>query len=158
MKATLAVFLLTVSSAAQMTNAGLLKLDREFAQATTKEHLNGWMNYMMDSTVIFAPQHYSGNLDGKEAIRSRYRDLFTMSDFKMDWTPMSAQILPSTATGYTKGTFHWVIPNSPCKCVNDWHGTYLAVWEEENSAAGKWKHKALLPSLDATSLSCGCGS
>ena len=157
MKATLAVFLLTVSSAAQMTNASLLKLDREFAQATKKEHLDGWMNYMMDSTVIFAPQHYSGNLDGKEAIRSRYRDLFTMPNFKMDWIPMSAQLL-STATGYTKGTFRWVIPNSPCKCANDWHGTYLAVWEEENCAGGKWKLKALLPSLDPTSLSCGCGS
>jgi ketosteroid isomerase-like protein len=158
MKTTLALFLLTVSSAAQMTNARLLKLDQQFAQATTKEHLDGWMRYIMDSTVIFAPQHYSGNLDGKEAIRTRYQDLFATPDFKMNWRPTSAQVLPSGATGYTKGTFHWVIPYSPCKCVSDWHGTYLAVWEEEDSAGGKWKLKALLPSLDATSSSCGCGS
>jgi ketosteroid isomerase-like protein len=112
---------------------------------------------MMDYTVIFGPQGYSQIVSGKEQIRTFYQELFSMPDFKMNWTPMSAQLLPSRATGYTRGTFHWIMPNSRCKCVNDWHGTYLAVWEEENPG-GKWKLKALFPSVDANSVGCGCGS
>jgi len=53
MKIAIAVLVLTVSSAAQMTNATLLALDRAFAKVTTTEHFDGWMKYMMDDTVIF---------------------------------------------------------------------------------------------------------
>lgn len=157
MKIAIAVLVVTVSSAAQMTNATLLALDRAFARVTTTDHFDGWMKYMTDHTVIFGPQGYSQIASGKEQIRTFYQELFSMPDFKMNWTPMSAQILPSGATGYTRGTFHWIMPNSKCKCVNDWHGSYLAVWEEENPV-GKWKLKALFPSVDANSVSCGCGS
>jgi len=158
MRVAIAVLLFAISSAAQMTNAALLKLDREFAQATAKEHFDGWMRYMMDYTVIFGPQGDSHIADGKEEIRKHYHDRFSMPHFKMNWTPMSAQVLPSGTTGYTKGTFHWVIPQNPCTCEDNWHGTYLAVWEEDPGAGGKWKLKALFPSLDATSTGCGCGS
>ena len=158
MKIAIALFVLTLSSAtAQMTNAALLRLDREFSKATTTEHLDGWMKYMMDYSVIFGPQGYSQIVAGKEQIRTFYQELFSMPDFAMNWTPMSAQILASGSTGYTRGTFHWIMPNSRCKCENDWHGTYLAVWEEENPG-GKWKLKALFPSVDAKSVGCGCGS
>jgi ketosteroid isomerase-like protein len=114
MKVTIAVLLFTVSAAAQMTNAALLKLDREFAQATASEHLDGWMKYMMDYTVIFGTQGESQIVSGKEEIRTYYRELFSRPDFKMNWTPMSAQLLPTGATGYTRGTFHWVMPNNRC--------------------------------------------
>src|SRR6185312_5929428 len=158
MKVTIAVLLFTISAGAQMTNAALLKLDREFAKATANEHLDGWMRYMMDYTVIFGTQGESQIVGGKEEIRTYYRDLFSRPDFKMNWTPISAQLLPTGATGYTTGTFHWVMPNSTCNCVNDWHGTYLAAWEKEGLPGGKWKLKALFPSADANSMSCGCGS
>jgi len=158
MKAMIAVLLFTIPAVAQMKEPDLLKLDREFAQATASEHLDGWMRYMMDYTVIFGPQGYSQIVSGKEEIRAYYRDLFSTQEFKVEWTPVSAHLLPSGATGYTTGTFHWVMPNKSCKCVSDWHGTYLAVWEKEQSTGVQWKIKALFPSADPNSLSCGCGS
>jgi hypothetical protein len=48
MKVILSLLLLSVSAMAQMTQAGLLKLDRAFAQATSERRLNGWMSYMME--------------------------------------------------------------------------------------------------------------
>lgn len=70
MKVTIAVLLFTISAGAQMTNAALLKLDREFAKATANEHLDGWMRYMMDYTVIFGTQGESQIVGGKEEIRT----------------------------------------------------------------------------------------
>jgi ketosteroid isomerase-like protein len=96
MKIAIAVLVLTVSSAAQMTNATLLALDRAFAKVTTTEHFDGWMKYMMDDTVIFGPQGYSQIVSGKEQIRIFYQELFSMPDFKMNWTPMSAYVLVIT--------------------------------------------------------------
>jgi hypothetical protein len=43
--------LFSVSATAQMTQAALLKLDRDFVQATAEKRLDGWMRYMMDPTV-----------------------------------------------------------------------------------------------------------
>jgi ketosteroid isomerase-like protein len=113
---------------------------------------------MTDYTVIFGPQGYSQIVGGKEEIRTLYRDLFSRPDFKMNWTPMSAHLLHSGETGYTTGTFHWVMPNTSCSCVNDWHGTYLAVWDKEGFQRGKWKLKALFPSAEGKSVSCGCSA
>jgi ketosteroid isomerase-like protein len=158
MRTVMAIFLLTLSAAAQMTTAALLKLDKDFAQATEGERLEGWMKYMMEPTVIFGVQHTDQRIAGKQEIRAYYHDLFAMSDFQMSWVPTKARLLPSRMTGYTVGTFHWVIPNSQCKCVNDWHGTYVAIWEEEARAGGNWKLKALFPSTDRASVGCGCGS
>jgi ketosteroid isomerase-like protein len=157
MNSLLVLLLLSVPATGQMNQAGLLKLDRDFAKATSEKRLDGWMRYMMESTVVFGPPRSVQHIVGKEEIRNYYRDMFGMPDFNMSWTPMSAQILPTGTTGYTRGTFHWFMPNDVCKCVNDWHGTYLAVWEEE-SLDGHWKLKALFPSLDTKSVSCGCGS
>ena len=57
MKVILSLLLLSISAMAQMSQSGLLKLDRAFAQATSEKRLDGWMSYMMDSTVVFGPQH-----------------------------------------------------------------------------------------------------
>jgi len=154
----LAFLLFSVSAAAQMTEAALLKLDLGFARATSEKRLDGWMRYMMDPTVIFGPPHSAQRIVGKEEIRSYYREMFAMPDFNMSWTPETAEVLSSGRIGYTKGTFHWVSPNYRCHCVNDWRGTYLAVWEEEQCPQGEWKLKALFPSLEEGSVSCGCGS
>lgn len=158
MKAVMVLLMFCVSATAQMTQAGLLKLDREFAKATSEKRLDGWMRYMMDSTVVFGPPHSAQRIVGREEIRNYYRDMFGMPDFNMSWTPSTAQLLPSGQTGYTMGTFHWVSPNYKCRCVNDWHGTYLAVWEEEQCPGGQWKLKALFPSPEEGSSGCGCGS
>jgi ketosteroid isomerase-like protein len=149
--------LFSVSATAQMTQTALLKLDREFARVTAEKRLDGWMRYMMDSTVIFGPPHTAQRIVGSEEIRDYYRDMFAMPDFKMSWTPRTARLLPSGQTGYTRGTFHWVSPNYKCHCVNDWRGTYLAVWEQE-SPRDEWKLKALFPSVEEGSSGCGCGS
>jgi ketosteroid isomerase-like protein len=156
MRTIAALFLLTLSAAAQMTSDALLKFDKQFAQATDRERLEGWMKYMMEPTVIFGTQHTDQRIVGKEEIRGYYRDLFSIPDFRMTWMPTTARILASGMTGYTEGTFHWVIPNTQCKCVNDWRGTYVAIWEEEDHAGGNWKLKALSPSVDDSSRSCGC--
>jgi hypothetical protein len=55
MKALLVLLMFSISATAQMNEAGLLKLDREFAKATSEKRLDGWMRYMMDSTVVFGP-------------------------------------------------------------------------------------------------------
>jgi ketosteroid isomerase-like protein len=158
MKATLVLLLFSATAVAQTTNSALLKLDRDFAQATSEKRLDGWMKFMMDSTVVFGPPHSAQRIVGREEIRSYYQDMFAMPDFSMNWTPEAAQVLATGTTGYTTGTFHWVSPNYKCRCVNDWHGTYLAVWEEEQCPGGAWKLKALFPSLDKSSVGCGCGS
>ncbi len=157
MKAVLIILLLSHITAAQMTSAALLKLDRDFARATSEKQLDTWMNYMMDSTVIFGPSNSSGHFVGKEEIRSYYKDLFAMPDFSMSLKPESAEILPSGQTGYTKGSFQWTIPDHKCRCTNELRGTYLAVWEKEPCPQpnGPWKLKALFPAPEDGSV-CGC--
>ena len=157
MKPVLVLLMLAISATAQMSKSGLLKLDDEFAKATSEKLLDRCVSFMMDSTVLFGPPYYSELIVGREEIRNYYRKMFSSPGFKMNATPRVAEVLPSGQTGYTRGTFHWVIPNDKCHCINDWHGTYLAVWEEE-SPKGKWKLKALFPSTEDGSLGCGCGS
>jgi ketosteroid isomerase-like protein len=157
MRVLLVFLLLTVSVRAQMTTAALLKMDRDFQRATSEKGLDGWMSYMMDSTVIFGPPTSAQRIVGREEIQDYYRTFFEMSDFRMSWIPKSASILRSGNTGYTRGTFHWILPNRGCNCVNDWKGTYLAVWELDSRISGKWKLKALFPSVDG-GTGCGCGS
>jgi ketosteroid isomerase-like protein len=157
MKALLALLLFSISAAAQMTESALLQLDRDFAQATSEKRLDGWMKYMMETTVIFGPPNSLWRLAGKEEIQHYYREAFAMPDFSMRWTPKSAQLLPSGNTGYTTGTFQWVSKEGKCHCLNDLHGTYLAVWEREPCPdPGPWKLKALFPSAEAGSVACGC--
>jgi ketosteroid isomerase-like protein len=158
MRVLLAFVLLTVSATAQMTTGALLKMDHDFQQSTSERRLDGWMSYMMDSTVIFGPPTSAQRIVGKEEIQSYYRTFFAMPDFSMRWMPQKAVILPSGETGYTSGTFHWILPNHGCNCINDWKGTYLAVWELDSRISGKWKIKALFPSIEKGSTSCGCGS
>jgi ketosteroid isomerase-like protein len=159
MKAVLAVLLLSIAAAGQMTEGRLLKLDQDFAEATAKKHVEGLMDYTMDSTVIFwynSPMRTSG----PQEIQSYFRQLFATPGFLMTWIPQTAELLPSGMTGYTKGTFHWVIPNPGCHCAADWHGTYLAVWERKPcpDLDPPWKLKALFPSLEEGSIGgCGCG-
>jgi ketosteroid isomerase-like protein len=153
MKAVLFFLLLSHTAAAQMTRAALLQLDRDFAYATSERQLDRWMNYMMDSTVIFRPSS-TGHFVGKEEIRSYYGDLFAMPDFSMSFRPESAEILPSGGMGYTKGKFQWTIPDHGCQCVNELRGTYLAVWERDPSS-NAWKLKALFPDPEGGS-GCGC--
>jgi len=165
MKTTIVVFLLTISAAGQMTRPALLQLDGDFARATAEGHLDGWMKYMMASTVIFqvalpqllrGPQFTEQMIVGKEEIRSYYQRMFAMPNFTMLWTPTDAQVLPSATIGFTKGTFRWTFLYQLCNCTLDWHGTYLAVWEQDPAEVAKWKLKALFPSLEA-STACGCG-
>jgi len=158
MKTVLVVLLFSAAAAAQMTEARLLKLDQDFAQATANKHLDGFMEYMMDSTAIF---WYNSSLrtSGPQEIQSHFRELFATPGFVMAWTPQTAELLPSGMTGYTKGTFHWVIPNEGCHCAADWHGTYLAVWERKPcpNLDAPWKLKALFPSLEEGSVGgCAC--
>jgi ketosteroid isomerase-like protein len=157
MRVLLAFLLFTVSATAQMTTAALLKMDRDFQRATSEKRLDGWMSYMMDSTVIFGPPTSAQRIVGKEEIQDYYRTFFAMPNFRMSWTPKKAVILPSGETGYTSGTFHWILPNPGCHCVNDWKGTYLAVWELDSHISGEWKLKALFPSIEGGS-GCGCAS
>ena len=103
MKVVLLILLLAHLAAAQMTEAALLQLDRDFALATSEKRLDRWMNFMMDSTVIFGPSGSTGHFVGKEEIRSYYGSLFAMSDFSISLKPESTEILPSGRTGYTKG-------------------------------------------------------
>ena len=157
MKAMTAILLFSVSAIAQMTPAALLKLDREFAQATSEKRLDGWMSYMMQTTVIFGPPNSLSRLVGKDEIQRFYSDAFAVPDFSMRWTPKRAQLLPSGNTGYTMGTFQWVSKEGKCHCRNDLHGTYLAVWEREpGSNPGQWKLKALFPSAEKGSVGCAC--
>jgi hypothetical protein len=68
MKAVFVIVSFSISVAAQMTNADLLKLDRDFAQETSKKRLDGWMNYIMQSTVIFGPPNSTQRVARKEEI------------------------------------------------------------------------------------------
>jgi ketosteroid isomerase-like protein len=158
MRIMVAVFVLSLAAAGQMTESRLLKLDQDFAQATGKRQVDGMMDYVMDSTVIFwynSPMRTSG----PDEIRRHFQELFATPGFVMTWTPQTAELLPTGVTGYTTGTFHWVIPNPGCRCAADWHGTYLAVWERKPcpDLNPPWKLKALFPSLGEGSIGgCGC--
>jgi len=85
MKTVLALLLFSISAVAQMTEADLLQLDRDFAQATSEKRLDGWMKYMMEPTVIFGPPNSTWRLLGMEEIRSYYKEMFAMPDFTMRW-------------------------------------------------------------------------
>jgi hypothetical protein len=73
MKTLIALLLFSVSAVAQMTESALLQLDRDFAQATSEKRLDGWMKYMMDTTVIFGPPNSLSRLVGKFGITTRRR-------------------------------------------------------------------------------------
>src|ERR1700693_4293581 len=52
MKPVLVLLMLAISATAQMSKAGLLKLDDEFAKATSEKLLDRCVSFMMDSTVL----------------------------------------------------------------------------------------------------------
>jgi len=130
----------------------LLRLDRAFARATLDHGLDGWMSHLSDTVVVSLSEPMEP-IGGWRNVHKHFSTLFAIPGFTMRWRPGEAHVFSSGKTGYSAGTYQFVIPNPLCKCVNDERGTYVIVWRR--SETGEWKVKAFVPSVES-GTGCGC--
>lgn len=127
----MAVMLLTAAlSAAQTGSAALLKADRDFAQAVAEKGLDGWMEFMAESSVRLG----SPPVVGKDAIRTAMAKTF--ANVKLKWTPTHAELFKGGDLGYTVGNYEAIRPSQKGESVTA-RGTYLTVWQKQPD--GSWK-------------------
>lgn len=129
------VLLFCASAFAQSSNdnaAPLLQADRDFNAATSAHGLDGWMQFMSDETVLQRDKAYIG----LAAIRAELAQDWANPDFKLTWTPTSAQLFDSGKMGFTTG--NWELRSKDAKGNKiGLKGQYLTVWKKQKD--GSWK-------------------
>ena len=112
--------------------APLLQADRDFNAATSARRLDGWMAFMTDQTVLQRDKAYIG----RDAIRRELAEDWSSPDYKLTWTPTSAQLFDSGNMGFTTGD--WQLHAKDAKGNKlALKGQYLTVWKKQKD--GSWK-------------------
>ncbi len=130
--AMLLVSFLSLTAAEKRENE-LMKIDREFNDAVSARHLDGWMEYMADNAVLLRSGQQP--VVGKEAIRNAMGVPFNNPNFSLTWEPSRAKIFRGGKMGYTVGRWTRTVKDGGQTKVA--HGTYITVWEKQPD--GAWK-------------------
>ena len=113
---------------------GLLKTDREWAQAAATRDLERIVSYWTEDAVIYSPGE--APVSGKQAIRLYVSESLKMPGFAIIWTPMQAEVSRSGDLGYTTGTNAITVPTAEGG-VTTLAGRYVTVWKKASD--GKWR-------------------
>jgi len=113
---------------------GLLKTDKEWAQAAGTKDLERIVSYWTDDAVILSPGE--APVEGKDAIRKWVGGSLEMPDFAVTWTPVRVEVSESGDLGYTIGDNAFTIP-LPDGGTTQVKGRYVTVWRK--GADGKWR-------------------
>jgi ketosteroid isomerase-like protein len=125
------LFLVVAVGILPAQSSELMNADIAFCEATRERGLDGWMSF-------FADDAYKGEplVQGREALRKVYSDLFTPRELDFRWTPAHSEIFPSGELGYTSGRYTYAFTDKNGVRMRR-TGSYLTVWRKQ--ADGSWK-------------------
>lgn len=125
----------SIVSAQRNGDAGseqLMKLEAEFAKTTSEKGLDGFMSYFADEGYDLP--NGGEIVQGKENIRKAIGPWGP--DFKLEWTPVKAEMAASGDLGYTFGNYVATSKDKDGKLVKR-YGKYVTIWKKQ--ADGSWK-------------------
>lgn len=106
----------------------LMELDREFAAATQKEGIDGWVKYFAEDGVM-APSK-GDVIRGKEAIRNAMSASFGTLGYSLMWEPEYAEASEDGSLGYTYGTYlRTSLDEDGNKILGS--GRYNSIWKKQ---------------------------
>ena len=126
--------------------AELKRTDVEFAEATQKRGVEGWVSYFADDGAQLDAR--SEVVRGKDAVREHMGTFFAKGDRRLTWRPLIVSVSPAGDMGYTYGPYEVlsVASNGATEVLR--RGTYMTVWRHEKD--GRWRVVADLGSQDPT--------
>ncbi|AGY58523.1 YybH family protein [Gloeobacter kilaueensis] len=115
---------------AQSVGDGLVRTDTDFAEATAKRGLEGFLSYFAADATVMAGRP----LTSKEDLRAYYGAGFSQPGFQLKWKPIKGE--GSGEYGYTLGRYESSFVGPGGKPVTS-SGSYLTVWKKQTD--GSWK-------------------
>ena len=124
--------------------ADLRRTDVEFADATAKRGVEGWVSYFaIDGAQLSARAEV---VRGHDAVREQMSTFFAHGDRKLTWRPLLVQVSPAGDMGYTFGPYEVLAVGRDGATEVLRKGTYMTVWRREKD--GRWKVVADLGSQE----------
>lgn len=121
-------FLLSELAFSKPTSAAVLRqADVNFAEATKRNGLAGWLSYFDDQAII---DRGGACVTGKQGLREFYTPLFSRKDLNFTWAPDAGEL------GYTSGHYRLAFTSQNGASVVQ-TGNYITVWKKQ--ADGSWK-------------------
>jgi ketosteroid isomerase-like protein len=118
-----------------LLEAELKKTDLEFADATDKRGVEGWVSYFAtDGAQLSARAEV---VRGPDAVREQMSQFFAKGDRKLSWKPLLVQVSPAGDMGYTYGPYEVLSVGRDGVTEVIRRGTYMTVWRREKD--GRWK-------------------
>lgn len=119
----------------------LRQVDHAWSEASAT--LDGHMSYVMDETMILAPNQPM--MSGKNAIRKEMEEMYQLPGFSISWDPSTIEVASSGELGYTIGTYKITMQDTTGNQMTD-NGKYLTIWKKQDD--GSWKVAADMFSSD----------
>lgn len=107
--------------------SALLEADRQWSQAA--RDLDLFMSFYVPDATSYPPGMPA--LDGTDAIRKTFSEIFSAPGFSLSWTPSRAEVAASGDIGWTAGNYEMTMGG-----MND-RGKYITLWEKQPE--GTWK-------------------
>lgn len=134
LKLIVCVVLSTAIAVAQKPNPDpLLQADRDFNKAAQERRLDGWMEFMTESTVLDGG---GKPVQGIDSIRKHLAPQWENSSYKLTWEPISAELFGNGKFGYTRGRWTSTLKDDK-GAEHSITGDYLTVWRQQKD--GTWK-------------------
>jgi ketosteroid isomerase-like protein len=135
MSRVVAVTLLLALAAGGAVAAGdpadaLKAADQGWSKASQAKNLDQFMSFVADDIYMSGP--HAQWTHGKAAVHDWWSVMFKDANFKLSWTPETAEVSRDGRIGYTRGTFSATMGGKPMM-----GGTYTRVWKK--GADGKWR-------------------
>ena len=113
------------------TEASLMRADRDFADATHRSGIDGWMSFYARDAIRI---RYRANIvKGYEAVRAF--DLQNISDttYTLNWEPTDAYVFNGGTIGSTTGRY-WAVSRRPESVGKELsRGRYVTMWRREGN-------------------------
>jgi ketosteroid isomerase-like protein len=138
MKKLVALSLLSILVAAsvraddQPGREALLKVDRDFAKAAQTRGVEAWVEIWAANGVH---PDGAGVAVGKDGIRKQMAPAYASPGFKLEWSPVSAEISRGGNVGTTRGRYKATSVKDGKPVLRT--GDYFTVWEKQDD--GSWK-------------------
>jgi ketosteroid isomerase-like protein len=113
----------------------LLQADRDFADATHKRGIEGWMSFFADDAIRI--KYRGGMVKGYGAIRAADTPLISDTTITLNWQPLEAYVFKRGTAGITIGTSQIVNRTGPKKGEITYRGRYTTLWRREPD--GRWR-------------------
>src|SRR5689334_15819530 len=113
------------------TEASLMQADRDFADATHRSGIDGWMSFYARDAIRI---RYRANMvKGYDAVRAF--DLPNVSDttYTLNWEPTDAYVFSGGSIGSTTGRY-WAVSRRPESVGKELaRGRYVTMWRREGN-------------------------